>query len=199
MGIKSVKDIGMNKKIPIKYETSILAALSYFPELKYVHIEFFLKNRHPVPYGTLPTLGSFIKPPSQRTYRISILEEADEPEYSALFRNLTHEMRVAVIAHELIHVLQFHKCTALELLKTAFLYSLPIYKRKIEREADYGAIRHGLGEGLHKHAVYIRTIPGYVKKRPGINKYYLHPEEIVEFINQQTFNYIPKYNWKVNH
>jgi hypothetical protein len=52
----------------------------------------------------------------------------------------------------------------------------------IERGADKGAIEHGCGQQLYKHALYLRSIPGYVEKRPAINKYYLKPYEILELL-----------------
>jgi hypothetical protein len=174
---------GSNKVIPIRYKTSILTALASYPELKNVRINFRLVNRHPVPYGTTLSLASLFKSHEKRTYYITLLEEAEEPEYSALFRNLSEEKRVAVIAHELVHVLQFSKCSPFQLLQIAIMYQFPFFKKKMERDADLGAIKHGFGKGLYDHAVYLRRIPGYIKKRPDINKCYLKPEEIMKYLN----------------
>lgn len=179
------KQFGINKVIPAKYEIAILSALSAFPELKTTRIHFKLTNHHSVPYGTTPTFASLFKPAHKRIYYVTLLEEAKEPERGALFRNLPHEAQVAVIAHELTHVVQFNSQSVPVLLKTMLLYPVPFFKKIIERGADKGAIEHGYGRELYKHAVYLRNIPGYVEKRPAIDKYYLKPYEILEIIKKR--------------
>jgi hypothetical protein len=174
-----------HKTIPACYEESILPALLSYPELSEIRIHFKLTKKHPVPYGTTPTFLSLFRSPANRTYYITLLEEAEEPERSALFRNLHPDARTAVIAHELVHVVQFNRCSAGALLKIMLMYPFPAFKRKIERGADLGAIEHGFGEGLYKHAVYLRSIPGYLLMRPELNKYYLKPDEILERIRNK--------------
>jgi hypothetical protein len=176
-------DFGRNKIIPKMYEVPILMALSAYPELKEVHIHFKPVNKYSVPYGTTPTFASLFKPAHKRRYEVHLLEKAKEPEFSALFKNLPLEGQIAVIGHELVHVLQYHRCSSPQLIKMMSLYTFPSFKKSLERGADIGAIRHGFGDKLHKHAVYLRSIPGYVKKRPEINKYYLRPGEILIHIN----------------
>lgn len=176
---------GARKEIPLKYEPEILAALSHYPELKDIRIRFVLTASASVPYGTKPTLASCFLPPSRRTYTVTILEEAESPEKEALFRNLSKSMRIGVIAHELVHVIQYHRCRVPQLLKMLALYLIPFWKRQIERAADKGAIDHGYGLQLLQHACYIREIPGYVHQRPEINKDYLKPDEIRHFLRHR--------------
>lgn len=171
---------GFNKIIPPEYEEPILTALSHFPELKYTKIHFRKADKSSTPYGTQPSPNSFLRPASRRKYIITLLEKSEQPEEEVLFKNLPFEAQVAVIAHELVHVIQFSKCSVPELFKIAMLYLLPFFRKKIERSADIGAIEHGFGNNLYKHAMYIRSIPGYVEQRPEINKYYLKPEEILQ-------------------
>lgn len=137
-----------------------------------------------MPYSTTPGFAGVLKAPVNRVYTISILEEAEPPLEQALFRHLSHEMQLGVIGHELVHVLQFMYCDRLELLKTLVLYAEPSFQKRIERGADIGAIEHGFGKELHKHAVYIRSIPGYVEQRKAIVENYLSPEEILEHIER---------------
>jgi hypothetical protein len=171
---------GFNKIIPREYEEPILTALSRYPELKYTKIHFKKTKKSATPYGTQPSPNSFLRPPSRRKYIITLLENAEPPEQDVLFRNLPFEAQVAVIAHELVHVIQFSKCSIPELFRISVLYLFPSFRKRIERGADIGAIEHGFGNNLYKHAMYIRSIPGYVEERPEINKYYLRPEEILQ-------------------
>jgi hypothetical protein len=177
-------EAGKNKIIPEKYKRPILIALSFYPELEDVKIHFRLTNHNSMLYSTKPSLGSVFLPPSKRTYNVCLLEKAEEPHRSALFKNLTEEMQIAVIAHELIHVIQFHSCSAPKLIKKLLSYPFPGPKKKMERDADIGAITHGQGEGLYQHAVYLRSIPGYLEKRPEIDKYYLKPAEIRKYLEE---------------
>jgi hypothetical protein len=179
------QEAGINKSIPLKYEKVILKALASYPELKHVKIHFKLTDKHPVPYGTTPAISSLLSPADKRVYYITLLEKAEGPEYAALFRNLTQDAQVAVIAHELVHVLQFHSCSITDLWKMMILYPFSFFKRKLEREADAKAIDHGFGSGLYAHAMYLRSIPGYIEKRPALDKYYLKPNEILERLGQQ--------------
>jgi hypothetical protein len=184
--IELEKQVGYNKEIPAKYEAPILSALAAYPELEKIRIRFNLADQHSVTYGTTPTLLSFFKRPENRVYDITLLEEAKEPEQSALFKNLTEPMQTAVIAHELMHVLQYNARPRKEMWKLCLTYPFPSHKRKLERGADIGAIERGFGEGLYAHAIYIRSIPGYLEQRPDIDKYYLKPAEILERLQYIT-------------
>src|SRR6185369_11248266 len=159
------KRYSIYKIIPRAYEVAVLLALSKFPELKYVRIHVRSTTKGASPYFAVPSPGSFLKSPLHRTYYIYILENAPFPESAALLKNLDLEEQIAVLAHELSHVVQFNKCSAPALVKMALLFSLPRFKRNIERAADIAAIEHGFGQGLYRHAIYLRSIPGYLKKR----------------------------------
>jgi hypothetical protein len=171
-----------NMRIPEKYEAVILDVLAAYPELHNAHIHFLLKRKHSVPYGTVPTPASIFRKPENRVYQISLLEEAEPPTRYVLFDYLTTEMQKGVIAHELIHVLQFRECSRKQLIKRMLGFAKQSVRRKLERAADKGAIEHGFGEELYQHAIYMRSVPGYVEQRPSINTDYLLPHEILEYI-----------------
>jgi hypothetical protein len=172
-------EFGKNKTIPSQYEGSILRALSHYPELKETKIEFRLRTDHPVPYGTTPAVMSVLNPLAKRGYVISLLEKAQPPMEHVLFRNLPLEAQVAVIGHELGHVLQFETGKA-SVLRTIISYATPRTQRELERGADICCIEHGLGFELYTHAKFIRAIKGYLEERKEIDVNYLHPNEILE-------------------
>lgn len=171
------KKYSSNKEIPQKYEKEILIALSRYPELRKVHIKFLLVDTAPAPYYTKPVLTSCFGARKNREYIISILEKANYPESEALFEKLTERMRIGVIGHELYHVVQYH-IGSFSLIKTFARFLIFGMRRKLERAADRGAIQHGLGKQLLEHSKYIRSIPGYLQKRPSIQTDYLKPSEI---------------------
>jgi len=176
---------GKNKKIPEKYEKIILTALSHYRELKDIHIKFVTTKSYPRPYATRPTRLSVFLPPDKRHYIITILTKAEPPEKEALLKNLPEPAQVAIIGHEISHVLQFHKMSPAQLIKTIATYSLSSTRREMEREADRLTIEHGLGEELYLFAVYIRNIPGYTEKRKELNKNYLLPPEIIRYLHSE--------------
>jgi hypothetical protein len=171
-----------DRNFPPQYARLINEVLQSYPELEHTHIRVQLKKKHPVPYGTTPPLFSFLKRPEQRVYTITILEEADSPVKDVLFKHLTTEARQGVIAHQLFHILQLQSLSRLQLLVLLASFSSEKFERDFGREADRGAIDRGYGWELHNHAVYIRSVPGYVEKRPAINENYLLPAEIRAYI-----------------
>jgi hypothetical protein len=179
--------VGNNKEIPQKYEAAILVALSHYPELKDTRIKFQIANHASVPYGTKPSMRTIFSSPEKRLYLITILEEAKDPMRQALLKNLPFDARVGVIGHELGHVVQYSKMGRLELINSLLSYMKPSFQRRIERAADLAAIVHGLGKQLLEHAVYIRSIPGYVQERESINKNYLKPKEIRQYLKSTDF------------
>lgn len=174
-----------NKRIPDKYAGVILEALSYYPELIDVKIEFKLGNSGVIPYGTKPSPLSMFREPQKRKYIISLLEEASGPMEMALFKNLSYTARLGVIGHELNHVIQFNKRPKGKLIRFCLAFTIPFFKKRIERGADIATIEHGLGRELYVHATYIRSIPGYVEQRKSINKYYLKPKEILARLKEK--------------
>lgn len=179
-------EFGRNKKYPSEFEEVILKALSHYPELKEVNIEFRLKDSHAVPYGTSPAFSDVLRSPAKRRYVISLLDAADHPFKMALFRNLPEEAQRAVIGHELGHVVQFVQTNPAGLAGIALAYTNLKGRRKLERGADILAIEHGLGFELYVHAVFIRRIPGYVDKRKEIDTDYLKPQEILDTLPVPT-------------
>ena len=173
-----------NVCIPEKYKAEILAALARFPELKDVSIHFRLVVHASAVYSAKPDLVSCFRSAGKRRYVVMLLEHAPYPVCAALMKHLTPEMRVSVLAHELSHIVQYEKCrSAASLLAMLGLYALPFCRRRIERNADKCAIERGLGEGLLAHANYIRSIPGYIKEQPSLDRYYLKPGEIRNYRN----------------
>lgn len=159
-----------------------MEVLDRYPELKDIRINFVLKKNHTVPYGTTPDAGSIFRGKKKRSYTITILEQAKGPLAEALFCNLTRDMQKGVLAHELVHVLQFDACSSIGLIKKIIGLTRQSSLREIELAADRGAIEHGFGKELYEHAAYIRTIKGYMQARPAIHKNYLEPEEILEYM-----------------
>ena len=175
-------------KVPSQYREIFMSVIQHYPELENTHIHVVLKKKHPVPYGTTPAFRSLFLPSGKRVYRIAILEEAKPPLEQVLFKNLTETARKGVVAHEFVHIIQFQKCSAFRLIGYMFSYPFPAFERRLEKNADRGAVDHGYGNELYEHAVYIRSVPGYVESRPEVNTNYLHPDEIAAYMRSRYNN-----------
>jgi hypothetical protein len=186
MNTASLKEnFGINKKIPPEYEEIILKALSHYPELKHLHIDFVLSDNYPVPYGTKPVITSLMKHRTKREYRITLLDQAEPPMLHALFKNLPKAGKLAVLGHEIAHVAQYNTCSSATLLRLPLLMTIPAFLQQFERDADRLCIAHGFGAELYFHAVFIRNIPGYVKERKNLNRNYLKPNEILQVLKRK--------------
>ncbi len=172
-----LKKYKRNKKIPKKYEKEILIALSKYPELKKVHISFEPVYEGNMLYETKVLLTSLFQSKRNRKYVITILETATYPESEVLFNKLTENMRIGVLGHHLFHVVQYH-FGRFSLIKTALLFLIHTFRKKLERAADKGAIQHGFGKQLLEYTKYIRSIPDYLNKRPQLKTGHLQPAEI---------------------
>src|SRR5690606_15396856 len=129
---------GINKRIPHAYEEVILKTLSHFPELRDTKINFELRTDKKRPHSTEPSFFSILPGMGKRSYTIHILEVAVAPEDKRLLKNLPYEARVAAIAHELAHVLQFEKSGAGKALKMVMHGRDSVRER--ERMADISVI-----------------------------------------------------------
>jgi len=147
---------GNAKTIPLNYEKQILVALSYFPELKNIEIEFRLKNQ-PTPLTSKPQLGSMLRNAKKRHYIVTISGKNDSGFESILFHNLGFNAQIGVLGHELSHVSEFITKSFGGMAKIAFseLFS----KRNVdvfESNTDRNCIRHGLGYQLLDWSITVR-------------------------------------------
>lgn len=173
------REYGQNKKIPKAYKKPILIALAHYPALKHTYIHFETCQKQNVAYRTLPSAFDMLREPEKRVYRILITEEARPPMQQALLKNCPPAAQIGVMAHELAHVLQFSRQDKLGLTGFLMSYLFKYSRKKIERGADKLTILHGLGKELYTHALYIRSIPGYIQQNPSLEKDYLSPGEIL--------------------
>ncbi len=66
---------------------------------------------------------------------------------------LNNEALIGVLAHELVHVLEYQESPIKDFLRR-FLYNIPYYRTKIERRIDLEVIHRGFGEYLLKFLEY---------------------------------------------
>ncbi|MFZ0596657.1 MAG: hypothetical protein WAM46_06720 [Flavobacterium sp.] len=192
---------GINKIIPAVYETQILIALSYFPELKNTNIEFRLKKTN-TPLSSKPTLPGLLQSAKKRKYIITISEETNPALEPILFKKLNFNAQVGVLGHELSHVSDY---LTKGFSKMMNLVLIEIFSKKqvdqFESRTDHICINHGLGFQLLDWSKSVRENLKIDYWRGADNlkhktsdERYLNPETIIQIMKQnqlyhKTLNY----------
>src|SRR5437868_7803669 len=88
--------VGKNKRIPPAYEKQVLIALSYFPELIDIEIEFRFKHTN-TSFSTRPSIASVLKRSSQRKYIITISDSSKEKLVPLQLKNLDFNAQIGVL------------------------------------------------------------------------------------------------------
>ncbi|HEX8547998.1 MAG TPA: hypothetical protein VF691_13640 [Cytophagaceae bacterium] len=171
------KEYGINKIIPPQFEHAALLALSHYPELKNIYVEFLITKKALFPYSSRPRVTDIFSDPEKRRYQIIIAAQSKVLE-KILLNNLPFKAQVGILGHELAHTALYLRQHANGLLKTGLFYFLPSFRERFEKDTDRAAIAHGLGKELLEYSTYIRTIEGLLKNNPWMDKYYLRPDEI---------------------
>ena len=185
--IDSVPEFGNKKEIPPQFEKPILTALSYFPELKNVHIVFRIKKAYSS-LTTKPNFAGVFKRKDHRTYIITISNETIDTLRPLLLQNLTFEQQVGVIGHELSHVVDFNSKNFPQTLGVGIGHISKKYLDKMEFNTDRICIQHGLGKYLLAYSKHVRETMhvhnwrggDFVNKGNGNGKYerYMNPDTI---------------------
>ncbi len=182
---------GYNKIIPTQYETQILIALSYFPELKNTKIEFRLKKTN-TPLSSKPKLIGLLQSAKKRKYIITISEATNSRLEPILLKNLNFNAQIGVLGHELSHVFDYRNKG---FSKMTNLLIIEIFSKKqvdrFENRTDHICINHKLGYQLLDWSKSVRENLKieywrgadnlqYMTK----NERYLNPETILKTIEQ---------------
>ncbi|MDG5491559.1 hypothetical protein [Psychroserpens sp. SPM9] len=175
--------------IPDSIQTEAKSALSYFPQLDSVPIEFkFKKNIKKSTMQARPTFGSFFRSKNNRRFVILISETFKISDKEFRTRDIPSEILIGWIGHELGHIIDYQDRSKLNLIWFGIKYLLSEnHIVEAERAADTFAVFHGMEDYILKTKDFILNhaqITTSYKDR--IKKYYLSPEEIMELVNQRN-------------
>lgn len=182
------KEFGNNKLLPEGFELQALLALSHYPELKDVKIKFVIRPAH-IPLTSHPNVATVFLGKKNREYIIMISSQSAPYNDSILLKNLSFNSQIGVLGHELAHTVFYLDKTPDELLTVGFNYLFPRYRASFEKDTDKRTIRHGLGWQLYEYARYVRDLQETNVYNNWVDKYYLNPELILEYMKK-----IPAYN-----
>ena len=163
------------------YKNQALIALSYYPELADVKIQFREKNLKTT-MAAIPRNDFFLRKKGNRTYRIYIDKKVKENKGLQL-KDVPLNAQIGVIAHELGHVVDYESKSAVGIILTGLGYLLPPFRKKLERKVDEITIAHGLGHQVKEFSDYVlyqaEVSDKYMKYK---RKYYYKPVQLTQLM-----------------
>jgi hypothetical protein len=169
------KIYGQHKHFLKEYKAASLIALSYYPELANEQITFRYASINSTGRTTVTFASLFIK--ENKHYIIYLNDNIKKT--GMLPSSVPFDAQVALIAHELAHVLDFQKRGFLEMGWWGLRYLFIKQRTKIEIKADKTVIKRGLGHQLYDLTDFIlnhsTANKQYIKMK---RSRYLSPEEI---------------------
>lgn len=176
-----------NKLIPVPILEEAKKALSYYPELEDVAIEFKYKENIKKSFmQAQPQFKNLFKGKDSRKYYVYISSRflIEEEEFS--MQDVPSEVLVGWLGHELGHIMDYRDKSAAGLIIFGLRYvTSDNYIKEAERAADVYAVTHGMGDYILATKDFIlnhSSLSDEYKKR--IARLYLSPEEIIVLVNQ---------------
>ena len=175
---------GKDKIFVEEFIEPALIALSYYPELKDVKIEFKY-SREATTMAARPVPISLF---SERKYVVLINNKKNFE--GILLENVPFNAQVGVIGHELTHIVDYENYNILGILGIYFRYSDHKRKPLYEKEIDKATIDRGLGWQLYDWATYSMFADDNATDNYKLFKRnnYMHPDRI-----EQIISFISKY------
>jgi len=146
---------GQKKVIPAQFREQILIALSYFPELKDIAIEFRIRHNR-TPLTTIPDAMSVFKNSKARKYVITISDSSIDMLTPILLKQFDFNAQVGVLGHELSHVADFNHQSTTGLLDNGINHISSKWIDRFEYRTDSICIAHGLGYQLLDWSTCVR-------------------------------------------
>ncbi|MDX1628976.1 MAG: hypothetical protein R3345_09780 [Fulvivirga sp.] len=170
-----------NKNIPALLADEINEALSYFPELWKVKIDFIFKDK--IKNSIMqaqPRVRTLLKKKEERTYKIKISRQLTMGDVSIPIEKVPHEILVGWIGHELGHIMDYVNRSAVQMVGFGINYMTSRkFLRNAELMADRYAIAHGLADHIIKTKNYILNHEHLSEDyKTRIDELYLSPEEV---------------------
>lgn len=172
-------------KAPESIKKEVEIALSHYPELQNVPIEFkFKKHIKKSTMQAQPKFGSLLKFKSKRSYVVLISKNIKISDTKFKTEDIPKDVMVGWIGHELGHIVDYQSRSNLNLIAFGlrYLYS-PEFIKSAERTADSIAVENGMGNYIVATKNFIldhAEIAETYKER--LRKFYLSPEEIMVMI-----------------
>ncbi|MDN3667419.1 hypothetical protein ACFFU1_10540 [Algibacter miyuki] len=172
------------KSIAIEAET----ALSHYPELEDVAVEFKFKSK--IRKSTMqaqPTFWSVFRSKSKRKYKVLISESFIIGDTIYDTKGMPSEVLIGWLGHELGHIMDYQHRSGFNLIGfgLGYLFSEKSMKNA-ERRADTFAVLHGMETYILATKNFILNEAGFSEiYKNRIKRYYLSPEEIMIIVDER--------------
>lgn len=180
----SLSQFAVNKNIPGEFRKPILKALSCFPELKNIKINFVVRKAY-TPLSTRPSFFSMIKRKNHRTYIITISNNTIDTLTHLLYKNLNYIEEVGIMGHELSHVVDFNSKNLFQSLGNVLGHLSKRFVDKMEYQTDLICIQHGLGKYLETYSMHVRKTM-HVNYWRGVDHVFEKDDHIERYMNPAT-------------
>ena len=178
------REFGYRKIIPPELELECLTALSFYPELRNVSIEFRFGKLN-FTMISKPKFRSILHRGEEREYVI-VVQRPGLSKNNLEWTELSFNALVGWIGHELGHIMHYSHKSNGGVLFTGIKYAFPGYRRKMERFTDQIAIQHDLGYALYEGVDYTLNYScASAHYRKSQNKFYLGLDEIIERVHSK--------------
>ncbi len=175
-----------NKIIPKNILEEANIALSHYPELEDVAIEFRYKNKMKNAFmQAQPKMGNLLKGKKNHSYYVFISSKFLVENEAIPIADVPSEVLIGWLGHELGHIMDYRDKSGMEMVKFGARYiTSKNFIKKAERTADTYAINHGMGNFIFATKDFILNhsqLSDKYKKRK--IRLYLSPEEILVLVN----------------
>lgn len=174
---------GKNKFFNKKFELPALVALSFYPELQNIEIQFVNANIKTT-LETRPTTNTLLKK-QNRCYAIYI--DNDTEGNGILLDNVPFNAQIGILGHEFAHISDYETRSSSNLIGLGISYLHENGKEKLEKKIDKLTIEKGLGWQLYDWADFVLNKSDASQKYKDFKRrIYMQPEEIVKEINKNS-------------
>lgn len=174
-------------KAPKTISEEVRIALSYYPDLKDIPIEFKFKEH--IKKSTMqaqPMFASFFKSRKKRSYVVLISKNIKISNKEFRTKDIPRTVMIGWLGHELGHIVDYQSRDNLNLVGFGLQYLFSVdYIKHAERTADSVAVDRGMGEYIIATKRFIldhAEISEMYKNR--MRKFYLSPEEIMQMVEK---------------
>jgi hypothetical protein len=175
-------------KIPKSIKKEAETALSYYPELGGVAIEFrFKKNIKKSTMQAQPVFWSLFKSRKKRKYLVLISKKFNISGKEFKTKDIPKNILIGWLGHELGHIMDYRERSSLNLFWFGIKYTLSdSFIKEAERAADFYAVSNGMEEYILETKDFILKKANISKKyKERIKKYYLSADEIMLLVQER--------------
>ncbi len=174
-------DFGSQKTLSEKYKLPTLIALSHYPELKEVPIEF-VEQPIKTTMAARPVPASVFQRQGRRHYKIFI-NNSDNCQIH--IDEISFNGKIGIIGHELAHILDYEQSTGPGIMGAGLNYATARTKATFEKSIDRLTIQRGLGWQLYEWSDFaINRSAASQSYKDFKASTYLQPEEILSEIDK---------------